>query len=166
MGIIENFLVWSRELSTAFGYVGIFMVSILGTSSILFPLPLDILIFTVSAFFNPWILGIVSGVGSSIGEMTSYFVAFAGAKIVEMTDKKHKSYEKAVRYFDKYGFWIIPVFAFTPLPMDVVGLAAGGMKYDYRRFFLGVLIGKIPRMLIISLAGYYGIGWIMSYLST
>jgi membrane protein YqaA with SNARE-associated domain len=50
----------------------------------------------------------------------------------------------------KYGFWAIPIFAFSPLPMDLLGLVLGYLRYNPGKFFLGSLIGKVPRSLLLA----------------
>jgi len=159
--LFESFLVWSNNFIISFGYFGIFIVSIIGTATILFPFPVDIIIFTSSGFFNPLLIGIIAGIGSAIGELTSYYIGRAGRKFVIIKIKEGERFSKAEKLLNKYGFWTIPLFAFTPLPMDIIGLICGNIKYSVKKFFIGLLIGKIPRSLIFALAGNYAMSWIL-----
>jgi len=149
-------------LVSNFSYLGVFIVCLVGASTIILPLPIDIFIFGIGALLNPYAVGIIAGFGASIGELTSYGVGFAGRKIYEKERKKpSKRFSKFEKIFKKYGFWSIPFFAFIPLtPVDIVGLFAGSVKYSPEKFFIGVLIGKIPRYLLIALAGHYSIIWV------
>ncbi len=157
--VFESFLIWSNGFITSFGYLGLFVISIIGTATILFPFPVDAIIFASGGFLNPILSGIIAGVGSAIGELTSYYMGRAGRKVVSIKRKKKKEFSKAEKLFHKYGFWAIPIFAFTPLPMDIIGLVCGGIKYNVKKFFIGSLIGKIPRTLILTIAGSYAIPW-------
>jgi len=103
----------------------------------------------------------IAGVGSAIGELSAYYVGRAGRKIVDIKRKKGKEFSRVERMFHRYGFWAIPVFSFTPLPMDIIGLFCGGIKYNVKKFFIGALIGKIPRTLILTIAGGYAIPWVL-----
>jgi len=58
---------------------------------------------------------------------------------------------------------LIAFFAFTPLPFDLIGIAAGLVKYSKKKFFLGCLIGKIPRYIILAYAGYFGITFLIHF---
>jgi uncharacterized membrane protein YdjX (TVP38/TMEM64 family) len=58
------------------------------------------------------------------------------------------------------GIPIIAFFAFTPLPFDAVGLAAGLIKYSIKKFFIGCWVGKVPRYIIIAYAGLFGVQFV------
>jgi len=158
--VFESFLIWSNGFITSFGYLGLFIISIIGTATILFPFPIDVIIFASGGFLNPILSGIIAGIGSAIGELTSYYTGRAGRKVISMRKEK-KIFLKTKKLFNKYSFWIIPIFAFTPLPMDIIGLVCGGLNYNVKKFFIGSLIGKIPRTLILTIAGSYTIPWVL-----
>ena len=49
------------------------------------------------------------------------------------------------------------IFAIIPLPFfDVVGFAAGSLKYPIQRFAVAVLLGKIVKFSIVAAGGYWG----------
>jgi uncharacterized membrane protein YdjX (TVP38/TMEM64 family) len=57
----------------------------------------------------------------------------------------------------RYGaFPIIVVFAATPLPDDLVGIVAGLIRYDFRKFFLATFLGKLMLNAGLAWAGFYG----------
>lgn len=69
----------------AFGYVGVFIASLAGTSFIVFPLPgmsavSQALIVQQGALLNPLIVGVVGGTGMAIGEAGSYIAGAVGAE--------------------------------------------------------------------------------------
>jgi membrane protein YqaA with SNARE-associated domain len=66
--------------------------------------------------------------------------------------------------FEKYGgFLALIIFAATPLPDDIAGIIAGFLKYDLKRFFAAVLIGKVIFHLVLAYGGYYGINSLLKY---
>lgn len=149
------------QLSTL-GYFGIFLVSLIGSSTIIFPLPATAFVFGAGAVLNPLILGVVAGTGAALGELVGYGFGWAGRKISKKRLKERL--EKAERMFKKYGgFFALILFAATPLPDDIVGIVSGVLKYEIKRFFIAVLIGKIIFHLILAYAGYYGINWMLNY---
>jgi membrane protein YqaA with SNARE-associated domain len=143
------------------GYFGIFLISLIGSSTIIFPLPASTFVFLAAAALNPLLLGIVAGMGAALGELVGYVFGRAGRKIGQK--KFEKELDKARRMFEKYGgFLALIVFAATPLPDDVAGIVAGLLKYDVKRFFVAVSIGKIIFHLVLAYGGYYGINWILN----
>ena len=56
----------------AFGYPGIFIISILANATVLLPAPGVAVVFTMGGMLNPFFLGIVAGIGSAIGELSGY----------------------------------------------------------------------------------------------
>ena len=48
--------------------------------------------------------------------------------------------------------------ALAPFPFDLLGLAAGLLKYDMKKFFIAMALGKILRFGIIFYSGMYSVG--------
>ena len=157
-----GFVDWALPFIQIWGYLGLFVVEAIGSMSIFFPVPAFAINFILggTAGFNPWMVGIVAGLGSAIGELTGYLLGRGGREL--LNSKKQKIFRKAERWIEKHGiFIIIVVFAATPLPFDVVGILAGMLRYDVRRFFLATLTGKIISGLLLAWAGFYSINWIL-----
>ena len=62
-------------------------------------------------------------------------------------------------------FLVIVVFGATPLPMDVAGLLAGVLRYDWRRFLAAAIIGKTILSVAIALAASAGAQWLVRALA-
>jgi len=145
-----------------YGYFGAFLVSLIGSATIIFPIPSAIFVFGAVAFMNPFWLGIWTGVGATIGEFTGYALGRGGRKVIKKKwGKWVKKIEKAFKTYG--GFLVLFVFAATPLPDDVAGIVAGFLKYPMKKWFLAVLFGKIILHMIIAYAGFYGISWVLKY---
>jgi membrane protein YqaA with SNARE-associated domain len=131
-----------------------FFILVLLFSATPFPIfATEALVFMAGALADPLAVGLIAGVAASIGELTTYYLGLGSKKLI--TRKKHVGYryKRAEKWFKRWGFWAVITFAFTPLPMDLLGLIAGSLQYDVKRFFLGTLIGKIPRFLLVAYAG-------------
>lgn len=138
-----------------FGYGGVFIISLISSATILFPLPGFAAIPIGAYFLHPLLVAIIGALGSSIGELVGYGVGRGGRAIGD--EKITKWSEHLAKWFEKInGFTIIVLFAATPLPHDIVGLFAGVIKYDIKKFFLATLIGKFLMFLVLA----YGIGLI------
>lgn len=162
--LIWNYQSFFVSLIETYGYFGIFLVSLTEASTIVFPLPFSIIIFTAGAILNPFLVGLSAGLGASIGEFTGYVLGFGGRKVIEKRYKK--DIRKAEKLFQKYGgFLVIILFAATPLPDDIVGILGGTLNYPLKKFFIAVLIGKIILNLALAYGGFYGIKWILQIFS-
>ncbi len=161
-------------LVDAFGYLGVFLGSLIGSASIFLPVPSFLFVFLAGKLLDPFWVGIVSGFGSAIGELTAYGVGFGiiyGKKKFSKGKKTKKKQSngwtgKVKKWFHgRYGFLVIFIFAATPLPDDVVGLYCGAIKYDIKKYFVATLLGKILLGLLIAYSGFYGLGAFASYFS-
>ncbi|MCD6590951.1 MAG: DedA family protein [Candidatus Aenigmarchaeota archaeon] len=158
---LNGFVTWSNGLVQNFGYLGIFIISFVGSASIFLPVPTFTLIFVFGAILNPWLVGFSAAIGSALGELTGYAVGLGGKKIIE---KKNKRWLRiAEKWSEKYAiFWIILLFAVTPLPDDVIGIVAGAVNYDVKKFLLASFTGKLILSLSLALGGFYGIRWVLT----
>ena len=152
-------------LVTTYGYLGIFLISLISYASIILPLPSSIFVFGAGAVLNPTLVGLVAAVGSAIGEISGYVVGLGGRKVIER--KWKKSIGDVEKLFQKYGgFLIIIIFGATPLPDDIVGIFAGTIKYPFKKYFIATLIGKLILNLALAYSGFYGISWVLNMFSS
>lgn len=163
--LIQDFNIWANALIGSLGYLGIFVASFVGSASIILPVPVFALIFSAGAVLNPILVGIFAGIGSALGELTGYGIGFAGNKTIAKYKKKHLNlFLLAEEWFQKHrGFWIIFIFAATPLPDDIIGIVCGIMKYPVRKFIIASILGKITLSLILALSGFYSITLLSSW---
>jgi membrane protein YqaA with SNARE-associated domain len=153
--LIVAFLEWSQYVIETFGYPGIFVVSVITTSSIFLPVPGFLFIIAAAPFLNPWIVALVSGAGMAIGELTGYVIGKGGKKALGKEERKWL--KRGEGWFQKgRGFLFIVIFAATPLPDDVTGILGGMFDYDPKKFLLAAFIGKTIMALGLVIAGIYG----------
>ena len=134
----------------AYGYPGIFLLSILSNATILVPVPGVVFTSAMGAIFNPLFVSIAAGTGAAIGELSGYLAGFSGQAIVE----KSARYEKVTQWMTKYGDVTILVLAFIPNPLfDLAGLLAGILKMPLWKFLVFCMIGKILKMMLFAYTG-------------
>ncbi len=143
----------------AYGYPGIFLISILANATLLLPAPGVAIVFAMGGVFNPFMVGIVAGAGSTIGELSGYMAGFSGQVLAERT----KIYERIEHWMEHYGMLTIFILAAVPNPFfDLGGMAAGALKMPIHKFLLACLLGKIIKMWIFAYAGAYSINWLFN----
>lgn len=135
-----------------YGYFGIFILSVLGSSTIVVPAPTFLATVVGGGLYNPVIVGVVSALGSSFGEITGY-LAGMGGKVLAVNSS---IYKKIDDWMEKRGFLTIFVLAAIPNPLfDIAGISAGFTNYPFTKYLFATFLGKSVKFLIISLFGYY-----------
>ena len=135
-----------------YGYLGIFLLSILGSSTIVIPAPTFLATLVAGSIFNPLLVGIVSAFGSSIGELTGYFTGYGGKILI----KENKISKKINGWMQKRGSLTIFILAAAPNPFfDLAGISAGLSNYPVKKFFLSTFLGKTIKFILIALLGLY-----------
>jgi len=150
---LEEFFNGLSQLLLEYSYIGVFLISFIGTASIIIPIPYTLLIFTLSLTgqWNPTLLIIAGGVGSALGETTGYALGYFGRRVISEERQRKMTY--LVRLFDKYGPLAIFIFALTPLPDDLLFIPLGIMKYKFYKAFIPALFGKILMIFILVNSG-------------
>jgi membrane protein YqaA with SNARE-associated domain len=153
-----------RDIAMQYGYLGIFVISLIGSASILIPIPYTVIIFTLSAFriLDPMLIALSSGLGSAVGEFSGYLLGYYGQAI--LSDIQKRKIEFILKVFNKYGAITVFIFALTPLPDDLLIIPLGIMRYSFVKVLLPCLLGKIFMSLILAYGGAMSIGFIQNIL--
>ena len=140
------------------GYLGAFLISLIANGTIILPMPGLLLLFALGAALNPVAVGVISGAGGALGEMTGYLAGRSGSGIW----RKTQAYTNAVGWVRRWGSWVVFLFTVTPLPVDVVGVAAGAVRFPVWKFLLVCWAGKAVLYTGMALAGAWGWDAVMS----
>lgn len=135
------------------GYLGIFVVSIIGNLVPFFPIPYLAAVYFYASLVpsaNPFLVGVVSGVGATLGKVVIFFSSKLSRKIF-LSEEDARRYEKLGKLIGNYGALGVFIFAATPSPDDVIIIPLGLMNYSLPKFIVGVLAGKI--LISIATAG-------------
>jgi membrane protein DedA with SNARE-associated domain len=146
------------------GYLLTFFVAFLGGTSLFFPLPYYLLVFTFAAGgLNPFYLGIFAGTGLALGDSTSYLLGYLGREAISsgLLEKFNKFYN----WISKKPSWAIYSMlflygSFVPVSDDVIVVPLGIVKYPYLKVIIPLWMGNIVYNTIIAFAGIYGFHWI------
>jgi len=154
---LSVFILLNREKVAAlevYGYLGVFLISIITCSSIVVPVPGWILVATFGAIYNPILVGVVSGLGGTIGEMTGYLLGYGGRLVVENVG----IYTRMVQWMKRWGSVTIFILALIPNPFfDVAGAAAGSLRFPVWKFLLFGAAGRIPKHIFFAYIGVWGL---------
>lgn len=133
-----------------YGYAGVFVISLLSAATIFIPAPGWVAVIAMGGVLNPYLVGIIAGIGSGMGELTGYMVG-NGAR--ELSDTKLDRYKNIIR---KYGSGAVFILAFIPNPIfDIAGLIAGALKIKIWKFLIACILGRIIRYIILAHVGMF-----------
>lgn len=150
----------SDDLS-AYGYFGIFLISLLAATAIFIPIPSVPAVILMGAILNPFVVGLMSGLGETIGEISAYTAGVSGR---EALDKKER-YTRIKNWMKRRGTLVLFLFAATPnFFFKLVGAAAGAMRYPFWKFLLVTLIGKTVKGVVFAFIGYWILQLIIQWL--
>ena len=131
------------------GYPGILFISMLSSASVLIPAPGLLSVCGLGLALNPIAVGVLAGIGETIGEVTGYTIGFGGQKIIE----GNKFYAKVHGWMGRRGTLLLFAVSLIPNPIfDVVGIAAGAVRFPIVRFLTAVWAGKTLKDLMVAYA--------------
>ncbi len=150
----------------SYGYLGAFLISLIGNASILLPgivLPilsgLAVVFYSAAGLASPVIVGIAGGAGAAIGEIVGYMAGYSGRAIVQ----RQKRYTQLESWVKKWGGIAVFVFTLVPLFFDLVGLAAGALRFPLWKFVLICWLGRTLLYVSFVLLAVWGWEAVLPY---
>jgi len=146
------------------GYLGAFIISILGGATIIIPVPMLAVVFALgSAMSNPWtaaLLSISAALGELIGALTIYMTGHGAGRAI--ADSKHgkvqRAYEKMLSLMERRGPLTLFIVASVVNPFFYpAALAAGALRFGLKKYISIVLAGKLIKCATVVYAGYFGL---------
>lgn len=150
LAVLIYFLRSSLTNVGPWGYPLAFVINMLSSATFVIPTPGFAIIVLMAQDLNPIGLGVIAGVGGTLGEFSGYWLGTQCQLIVKGT----RLLRFMNKHMDRFGGGIIFVSALLPIiPVDVAGLIAGSTKYPVRKFLIYLGLGKtIMTVLILYLS--------------
>lgn len=161
IGLTALIFIYREQVArfSTYGYLGLFFVSVIGNATVLLPVPSLAATFVTGGVFNPLIVGIVSGAGMAIGELSGYLAGYGGGAIIESQDRVR--YERMENWMRRYGLVTIFVLSVIPNPIfDLAGIAAGALHFPLWQFLLICFLGKTVKGIALACAGAQSMQWL------
>ncbi|MGH2587903.1 MAG: YqaA family protein [Dehalococcoidia bacterium] len=144
-----------------YGYLGVFLIPLIGSATFILPMPGLAVIATGGALLDPvfgipaWIVvGLLAGLGETLGEITGYAAGYGGRAVFQ----NRPFMATLERWMHKQGSLVMFGMSVLPNPFfDVAGVIAGAVQMPLWKFFIAVLLGKVIKSLYIAGAGALGI---------
>jgi membrane protein YqaA with SNARE-associated domain len=142
------FFDFSYAQLSRYGYIGLFLVSLVSAASIT---GAGALLSPVLGIPVPILVGLVAGPAEAIGELTGYAAGYGGSPLFQ----KRSFYPRVKAWMERRGVLTMFVLSSFPNPfVDVAGVAAGAVRMRLTDFFSGVLPGKILKNIYLATGGW------------
>ncbi|MBA7658579.1 hypothetical protein ES703_66538 [subsurface metagenome] len=143
-----------------YGYLGAFLISILGGATIIIPVPMLAVVFALGGVLTPYWIGVAAGLGETVGALIIYMTGHGGGAALSNIKygKIQAAYSRLMYWMERRGSWTLFVLSAVLNPFFYpAALAAGAMRFGLRRYFLICLAGKLIKGITVAYAGYWGL---------
>jgi membrane protein DedA with SNARE-associated domain len=152
-----------REMQE-WGYIGAFVISILGGATVIVPVPMLPVVFALGyAMENPWqvaLLGLTAAAGEVIGGITIYLTgrSTGGAISISKNARIQRAYERMLNFIKRRGVIALFLVTFIVNPFFYpAAFACGALRMGLKKFIPVIIIGKIIKCMTVVYAGYFGL---------
>ncbi len=144
-----------------YGYVGIFLLSLIGNATVVLPMPSFLTVYAGGGIFNPVIVGMVAATGATLGELTGYLAGASGQTVIE----EHAIYQRIHHFMQRRGHLTLFLLALIPNPLfDVAGMIAGVLRFPVLEFFAVTWAGKVLKFWGLAFLGAQSATWLNHFL--
>ena len=132
----------------------LFLLSV--SESSFFPIPPDVMLLPM-CLSNPkkaWRFALITTIGSVLGGVIGYLIGVYAFGFIEPYLYNWgyiPAYERAVLWFEEWGFWAIFIAGFSPIPYKVFTIAGGALAMPLLPFIIASVIGRGARFYLVAL---------------
>lgn len=148
--LYRRVLAWARHPRAPW-----FLGGLSFAESTFFPIPPDVLLAPMSLArpAKAWRYAAICTLASVVGGLFGWLIGFYAFDLIEpwlQTTHYYETYLNARAYFNQYGFWVIFVAGFSPIPYKVFTITAGVMSMALLPFALASLVGRGGRFFLVA----------------
>jgi membrane protein YqaA with SNARE-associated domain len=151
---------WVRALE-GYGYLGAFLISILGGATIIIPVPMLAVVFALGGVMKyTWLVGVLAGLGETLGALTIYMTGYGGGTAIHNAKhgKIQAAYDRMMKLMEQRGSLTLFLLASVLNPFFYpAALAAGALRFGIRKYFFICWAGKTIKGMTVAYAGYWGL---------
>jgi membrane protein DedA with SNARE-associated domain len=131
------------------GYIGIFIISFLGSILIFIPVPYFPILITsaLNKELDPNIIALSATIGAVLAKSSIFLASYYGRNL--LSNKTKSKILPLQNFLAKYGGLAAFLAALLPIPDDLVYIPLGIAKYSVKKFVLFTFFGKLLYGLII-----------------
>ncbi len=164
--MIGAIVYYADELSRLrhYGYLGAFVISVLGGATIIIPVPMLAVVFALgSVMSSPWnaaLLALCAAAGEVVGALTIYMTGHGAGRVIVKSrhGRIQSAYERMLDLMERRGPIVLFAVASVINPFFYpAALACGALHFGLKRYILIVMAGKIIKCNTVVFAGYFGL---------
>jgi len=129
------------DFAVRYGYLGAFVMTALGSVVPFLPFPNLFVVILLSGLLDPAELGILAGIGGSLGKITSYLLGRSGYLLSGIGTRRNLDTIRG--FLERHMAIGIFLLAVTPLRDEVYAVPTGVLKFPFSKFLLANTMGKI-----------------------
>lgn len=120
-----------------------------------FPIPPDVMLapMVLGKPSSAWSYAFLTTIASVVGGVFGYLIGWYLFEAVEPLLHRlgyWDDFQLASDWFDRWGFWVILLAGFTPIPYKVFTIAAGTVHMPLIPFVFGSMIGRGGRFFLVA----------------
>jgi len=139
------------------GYGGVALASLIASAGLIIPVPALGAVCAGGVFLNPALLGLIAGTSESVGELTGYFLGYSGRDMA----RRSRLYNRLESLVRRRGWLPLFMVSLVPNPIfDIIGIAAGALRYPLWSFLSIVWVGKTIKFITFAYACKYSLAWL------
>jgi membrane protein DedA with SNARE-associated domain len=166
MSELQALIQWISDLLSEYLFAGVFIAALIET--IIPPIP-TMAVFPTAGFIasqnglsviEAVFLGIIGGLGASIGSTVIYLIALklgrsALLRYLNKVKVSEKKLEKVERWFEKYGDKAVLFGRMIPVFREMISVPAGLLKMNVKKFLIYTVLGSCGWGITMVLIGYF-----------
>jgi len=139
------------------GYGAVALSALVASAGLVIPVPALATACATAIFLNPLLVGLIAGSAEAIGELSGYYLGYTGRDVLA----RSRMYQHLEGWMRQRGWLLLFLISLVPNPIfDVVGIAAGALRYPILRFLAVVWVGKVLKFLVFAYACTAGADWL------
>lgn len=132
-----------------------YMAALSAAESVIFPVPPDVMLapMTLACPSGWWRFATVCTIASVLGGLLGYLLGWLALDVVWPLIEglgKAETFVEVSGLFQRYGFWIVFLAGFTPIPYKVFTISAGATGIGLVPFVLASLVGRGGRFFLVT----------------
>ena len=166
MSELQALIQWISDLLSEYLFAGVFIAALIET--IIPPIP-TMAVFPTAGFIasqnglsviEAVFLGIIGGLGASIGSTVIYLIALklgrtALLRYLNKIKVSETKLERVERWFEKYGDKAVLFGRMVPVFREMISVPAGLLKMNVKKFLVYTILGSCGWGITMVLIGYF-----------
>lgn len=153
--LYDKVIHWSKHPYAIYVLSGVSFIE-----SSFFPIPPDVMLITMTLAkrHKAWMYVAVATIFSVLGGLFGYLIGLLFIDIIYsyIVQLNYEPYYLMVnQWFEVWGFWVMFIAGFSPIPYKLFTIAAGAIHFNIALFVLASIISRGARFLLVTATVYW-----------